>query len=515
MTNPSVPPSPAIGKVGSKRFTTTAESPIRPPASAGSRLKGSVMGGVKRLFRAAMQPALPRAGAPLRQARRCLDDGYERFLKTMLEPDHVYGPRAIAALAGLLQAEQAYGAAGGRLATLHPNADAVAYRPPLEAFSFTDLLALRQRLPQAAVRDPHGDAIVAYARDAIEQEIAIRERPFRAVIALLLHSTPSRTELDPALRALATAVSRRERHGEHPARFLGGLIGRLANEELAAIAAALAGPSVRTWPALPPHSGGHTSVAISAPDGGAQACARALKDAVDACMRSRLVVRARLAFKDGLETARPPALVVQAVLKELLQGATAMQGQSVSGSAALSGQVAVLFAKALAGDGSVDVRPYTGVLDPAQLDAFEAHLPALTSARRRQVQQAIDSVRRSRARGVPMPRPQAGPGFPAMEGISMQAARILARLLARRRTESVPQSPPPDPALASHYTARFGMQTLKRMSLNITPHANGDFDVSVTTQLDPGFADQPVSLTYTARIAPDTRTLKGAFRHQR
>jgi hypothetical protein len=515
MTNPSAPPSPAIGKVGSKRFTTTAESAIRPPASAGARLKGSVMGGVKRLFRAAMQPALPRAGAPLRQARHALDDGYERFLNTMLEPDHVYGPRAIAALAGVLQAEHAYSAAGGRLVTLHPNADAAAYRPPLEAFSFTDLLALRQRLPQVVARDPHGGATVAYARSAIEHEISIRERPFRAVIALLLRNTPSRTELDPALRALAIAVSRRERHGEHPARFLGGLTGRLANEELAAIAAALAAPAVRTWRALPAHSGSHTSVAISAPDGGAQGCARALKDAVDACMRSRLVVRARLAFKHGLETAQAPALVVQTVLKELLHGAAAMQGYATPGSAALSGQVAGLFAKALAGDASVDVRPYAGVLDPDQLDAFEAHLPALTSARRRQVQQAIDSVRRNRAHGVPVPKPQANTGHPAMEGISMQAARILARLLARRHGGPAPQPPHPDPGLASSCTGRFGMQTLKRMSLNITPHANGDFDVSVTTQLDRGTADQPVSLTYTARIAPDTRTLRGAFRHQR
>jgi hypothetical protein len=476
---------------------------------------GGVMGGVKRLFRAAMQPALPRAGAPLRQARRALDDGYERFLKTMLEADHVYSPRAVAALAGVLQAEHAYSAAGGHLATLHPNADAAAYRPPLETFSFTDLLALRQRLPKTVVRDPHGDAAVAYARSAIEQELSVRERPFRAVVALLLRSSPSRIELDPALRVLAIAVSRRERHGEHPARFLGGLTGRLANEELAAIAAALAAPAVRTWQALPTHSGGHASVAISAPDGGAQACARALKDAVDTCMRSRLVVRARLAFKHGLETAQAPALVVQAVLKDLLHGAAAMQGYATPGSAALSGQVAGLFAKALAGDGGVDVRPYAGVLDAAQLDAFEAHLPALTSARRRQVQQAIDSVRRDRAHGLPVATPQASPGHPAMESISMQAVRILARLLARRHAGPAPQPAHPEPALASHYTGRSGMQTVKRMSLNITPHDNGDFDVSVTTQLDRGTADQPVSLTYTARIAPDTRTLRGVFRHQR
>jgi hypothetical protein len=518
MTNPSVPPPSAIGKVGGKRFTTTAEPPVRLSASAGARLKGSVMGGVKRLFRAAMQPGSPRAGSPLRQARRELDEGYERFLKTMLEPDNVYGPRAIAALAGLLQAERAYSAAGRRQAALLTDADAAAYQPPLDAFTFTELLSLRQRLPQVAVPDPHCAAVLAFARRAIEQELSHRERPFRAVLVLLLDSTPSRCELDPALRALAVAVSRRERYGEHPARFLGGLAGRLANEEIAAIAAALAAPSIRTWQALPAHSGGHTSIAISAPDGGAQACARLLKEAVDTCMRSRLVVRARLAFKHGLENARPPALVVQAVLKDLLHGAAAIQGQAVPHDAALSGQAAALFAKALAGDGSVDVRPYTGVLEPAQLEAFEEHLPALTSARRRQVQQAIDSARRSRAHGASMPQAQATAGCLAMESISMQAARIIARLLARRRGEQGPHGPHgphPEPALASRCTGRFGMQTLKRMSLNITPQANGDFDVSVITQLQPGAGDKPVSLTYTARIAADARTLKGAFRHQR
>jgi hypothetical protein len=507
-------PTP-VGKLGKKWFFTPPEPARRPLASAAARIRGSVLVGVKRLFRVGSYAALPRAGVPLRQAQRELDSAYERFLETMLLPDSCHGARIAAALDTVAQAQATYAEAGGRVATGGALDTRLAmYRPPFTALSFTDLLSLRQRLPGVRLRQPHGKAIVTHSHHAIETEIAIRERPFKAVLHLLLAGTSMADDLTAALRSLAVAIHHRERHGESPACFLDGLVGRLPNDELAAMAAALATASGDAGRPAPEPRSRKPSVAISAPDGGAQACARVLKDAVDACMRAHLLARARLAFKRGVQDGRDAARVVASVLDGLSAGLAALNGHRALAAGHYEGLRMALFAKALVDDDGGNLGIYLRALDGATLQAVEQYLPALPMARRRRVNLEIDSVKRARAAAAAetVRADRAATRYSTVEQASMRAATLLTRLVDRARSELRKDPPDGSQATVPRGARPHAESELTHMSFDVSAQPDGNYDVSVTARLAREADGRPISLTYNSRVASDLRILKGAFR---
>jgi hypothetical protein len=443
-----------------------------------------------------------------------MDNAYERFLKTMLLPDNRYGDRVSATLGSVIQAEAAYAAAGGRIESRHPaEAWTSVPRLPLTAFSFTDLLSLRQSLPALQLNSPHGMTIVTSSHRAVDAEISAREQPFRMVLERLLAGTPMAADLMAALRSLAAAISARQRHGESPARFLDGLVGRLANDELAAMAAALAMTAGRSGQAVHDPRGRNASVPISAPDGGAQACARVLKNAVEARMRAHLVARACLAFKRGAEERRDAGQTVGSVLDGLSTGLAVMNGVALA-SGQRDGQQMTLFAQALVDSDSAHLAGYVRALDDTMLREFEQHLPILPAARRRRVHLEIDNAKRGRTAAVVHANRNATAAarYSTVEHASMRAATILARLIDRARADLRNQVAPGEQDAVPHGQRPSAPGELTRMSFDVSAQPDGNYDVSVTARLAREADERPVSLTYNSRIASDLRILKGAFR---
>jgi hypothetical protein len=442
-----------------------------------------------------------------------MDNAYERFLKTMLAPDNRYGDRVSATLGSVIQAEAAYAAAGGRIETRHPtDARTSVPRLSLTAFSFTDLLSLRQSLPALRLNSPHGMTIITSSHRAVDAEISAREQPFRMVLERLLAGTPLAADLMVALRSLAAAISARQRHGESPARFLDGLVGRLANDELAAMAAALVMTAGQSGQAVHNPSGRNASVPISAPDGGAQACARVLKNAVEVRMRAHLVARACLEFKRGAEERQDGSQTVASVLDGLSAGLAVMNGVALA-SGQRNAQQMTLFAQALVDSDSAHLARYVRALDDTMLREFEQHLPTLPAARRRRVHLEIDNAKRDRAADVVhVNRHATTARYSTVEHASMRAATILARLIDRARADLRNQAAPGEQNAVPHGQRPLAPGELTRMSFDVSAHPDGNYDVSVTARLAREADERPVSLTYNSRIAADLRILKGAFR---
>uniref|UniRef100_UPI0039EE5EAC hypothetical protein n=1 Tax=Bordetella sputigena TaxID=1416810 RepID=UPI0039EE5EAC len=524
-------PAP-IGKVGDKRFTAQPESGHRTAALTGAKAK-SVLGGVRRLLRTAMHGSLPRAGNPLRHARLNLDAAYECLLKTLLSGAEPHGPRMAFALAETLATEAAYVAAGGRLAMPNsaypmpgPHADQASapYTPPLAPYAFTELLLLREYLPRVAMSGPDriapgpcGRLTIERSCGAVDREISAREQPFAAVLRVLAQDGISPEDLETPLRNLATAVSMRERRGESPIRFLSDLADSRGNAELENAAAALASAPLRVAFDTASIPGTQGRLTLSAYDGGVKTCARVLKNALDQCMRARLIIRARLMLKLGADENRAASDTLRGVSDMLSQGVAAMNGDAPWTRSQRDAQVTTLLAKALVGADGLDVQRYVAGMSDTTLRVFERHLPFLPAPRRKAVLQIIEHERRQRGDGDPANRAgerSAGHLFSRTMGrVGMQATPILARLFARvqldlRRqaaTDSVaPDRDPPPSADA-----------LTRMSFDVTARTNGDYEVSVTANLTPHRGDDPVSLIYKSRIAPDFKPLHGSFRQTR
>ncbi|WP_427184360.1 hypothetical protein ACL598_25925 [Bordetella bronchialis] len=565
-------PAP-IGKVGDKRFTAQPESAHRIAALAAPPGKGGMLGGVRRLLRAAMHGSMPRAGSPLRQARLGLDAAYESLLRTLLGGAEPHGPRMAFALAETLATEAAYVAAGGRVAapgtgharpghvgpghvgpghvgpghggpghsrTAPSDASAYAsgltgtghttghgeastpYSPPLAAYAFTELLLLREYLPRISMAGPDRIAPGPCARltvertcGAVEHEIAAREHAFATVLRVLGQDAVTPEDLEGPLRHLAAVVSNRERRGESPIRFLSDLADGRGNDELENAAAALASNPLRAAFDTGSIPGTHGRLTISAYDGGVKTCARVLKNALDQCMRSRLIIRARLILKQDCENDRGASETLRVVFDMLAQGVGAMNGDAPLTRSQRDAQVTALLAKALVGTDGLDVQRYVAGMSDATLRVFERHLPFLPAPRRKAVLHIIEHERRQRADGDPASRPgerSAGQLFSRTMGrVGMQATPILARLFARvqldlrRHAAGERSGPEREPA----------PDALTRMSFDVTARTNGDYEVSVTANLAPQRGDNAVSLIYKSRIAPDFRPLHGSFRQTR
>ncbi|WP_145925373.1 hypothetical protein [Bordetella sp. H567] len=526
-------PAP-IGKVGEKRFTAQPESGHRTAALAGTRGKG-VLGGVRRLLRAAMHRSLPRAGSPLRQARVNLDAAYQCLLKTLLGGAEPHCPRMAFALAETLANEAAYVAAGGRVAppgagaghdTQGASSDhtAAPYLPPLALYTFTELLLLREYLPRVAMTGPDKVSpgpctrqIIERSCRAVDREIAVREQPFGAVLRTLAQEGIAPEYLDGPLRDLAAVVSSRERRGESPIRFLGDLADSRNNDELENAAAVLASTPLRAAFDTASIPATHGRLTISAYDGGVKTCARVLKNALDQCMRSRLIVRSRLLLKQGAADGSPASQTLRAVFDILARGVAAMNGDTPLTRTQRDALVAALLAKALVGADGLDVQRYVAGMSDATLRVFERHLPFLPAPRRKAVLQIIEQERRRRGDGEAASRPagkQPGHLFSRTMGrVGMQATPILARLFARvqldLRRQAATDNGGPDPEAVPAGDA------LTRMSFDVTARTNGDYEVSVTANLAPHRGDEAVSLIYKGRIAPDFRPLHGSFRQTR
>jgi len=531
-------PAP-IGKVGDKRFTAQPEGGQRLAALTGAHAKGGVLRGVRRLLRAAMQGSLPRAGSPLRQARLSLDAAYECLLKTLLSGAEPHGPRMAFALAETLANEAAYIAAGGQMAGPHANnanqasqagtgmntaGVAAPYSLPLAAYAFTELLLLREYLPRVSMYGPDkvapgpcGRLVIERSCSAVDREIATRERSFSAVLCILAQGTAGPEDLHDPLRALAAMVSGRERRGESPIRFLSDLADSRNNDELENAAAALASKPLRAAFDTASLPGTHARLTISTYDGGVKTCARVLKNALDQCMRSRLIVRARLLLKQGADEDRAASQVLRTVSDVLAHGVAAMNGDAPLTHGQRDAQITTLLAKALVGADGMDVQRYIAGMSDATLRVFERHLPFLPAPRRKAVLQIIEHERRRRGDGDPSARTgekPAGRLFSRTMGrVGMQATPILARLFARvqldlrRQAASDRPGPDRDPAPSA--------DALTRMSFDVTARTNGDYEVSVTANLAPQRGDEAVSLIYKSRIAPDFRPLHGSFRQTR
>lgn len=524
-------PAP-IGRVGEKRFTAQPESGHRTAALIGTQAK-SVLGGVRRLLRAAMHRSLPRAGSPLRQARANLDNAYQCLLKTLLGGAEPHCPRMAFALAETLANEAAYVAAGGRVAIASAGHGApgnnldhagAPYLPPLAVYAFTELLLLREYLPRVAMAGPDKVSpgpctrqIIERSCKAVDREISAREQPFAAVLRTLAQDAVAPEDLDAPLRELASVVSSRERRGESPLRFLSDLAESRNNDELENAAAALASAPLRGAFDTASIPATHGRLTISAYDGGIKTCARVLKNALDQCMRSRLIIRTRLLLKQGAAEGNPASHTLRTVFDILARGVAAMNGDTPLTRTQRDALVAALLAKALVGADGLDVQRYVSGMSDATLRVFERHLPFLPAPRRKAVLQIIEQERGRRGDGEAPQRTsarQTGHLFSRTMGrVGMQATPILARLFARvqldlRRQAATDNagpdreaSPPPD--------------ALTRMSFDVTARTNGDYEVSVTANLAPQRGHDAVSLIYKGRIAPDFRPLHGSFRQTR
>ncbi|WP_157793149.1 hypothetical protein [Bordetella genomosp. 8] len=544
-------PAP-IGKVGDKRFTAQPESGHRTAALAGTQAK-SVLGGVRRLLRTAMHGSLPRAGNPLRHARLNLDAAYECLLKTLLGGAEPHGPRMAFALAETLATEAAYVAAGGRLALPHstypkpvpttgprsgsrsgssfvsasgPHTDQpnMPYAPPLAPYAFTELLLLREYLPRVAMSGPDriapgpcGRLTIERSYSAVDREISLREQPFVAVLQVLAQEGISPEDLQGPLRTLAMAVSMRERRGESPIRFLSDLADSRNNAELENAAAALASAPLRVPFDTASIPGTQGRLTLSAYDGGVKTCARVLKNALDQCMRSRLIIRARLILKQGAEESRATSDTLRSVFDMLSQGVASMNGDAPWTRSQRDAQVTTLLAKALVGADGLDVQRYVAGMSDGTLRVFERHLPFLPAPRRKAVLQIIEHERRRRGDGDPGARTgerSSGHLFSRTMGrVGMQATPILARLFARVQLDLRRQAAT-DNAAADREPAPSS-DALTRMSFDVTARNNGDYEVSVTANLTPHRGDDPVSVIYKSRIAPDFKPLHGSFRQTR
>ncbi|WP_143277507.1 hypothetical protein [Bordetella genomosp. 9] len=560
-------PAP-IGKVGDKRFTAQPESGHRTAALAGAQAK-SVLGGVRRLLRTAMHGSLPRAGNPLRHARLNLDAAYECLLKTLLGGAEPHGPRMAFALAETLATEAAYVAAGGRLAMpncAYPKATAASrtlsnsgveygsgsgwgpgyesetgsasvaapgrhadppnmpYAPPLAPYAFTELLLLREYLPRVAMSGPDriapgpcGRLTIERSCGAVDREISLREQPFTAVLQVLAQEGISPEDLEGPLRTLAMAVSMRERRGESPIRFLSDLADSRNNAELENAAAALASAPLRVSFDTASIPGTQGRLTLSAYDGGVKTCARVLKNALDQCMRSRLIIRARLILRQGAEKNRATSDTLRSVFDMLSQGVASMNGDAPWTRSQRDAQVTTLLAKALVGADGLDVQRYVAGMSDATLRVFERHLPFLPAPRRKAVLQIIEHERRRRGDGDAGARSgerSSGRLFSRTMGrVGMQATPILARLFARVQLDLRRQAATDNPA-ADREPAPSS-DALTRMSFDVTARNNGDYEVSVTANLTPHRGDDPVSVIYKSRIAPDFKPLHGSFRQTR
>jgi hypothetical protein len=517
------------GKVGDKKFTAQPDPGHRTATSLAHHRQG-MLSGVKRLLRAAIQGPLPRAGNPLQQALRQMDTTYERLLRTLLDGDAPAATRFNFALAEIADAETAYAAAAGRsgmsgiVRAQPPRGDrpGLSYVPPLAPFTLTDLLLLRERLPRLLRIAPDtgragvaADSIAERCLAAVENEIAGRERPFVAVLRILGHDAPTPDDLEGPLCVLARAVSDRERRGEHAARFLADLAGRRNNDELENAAATLASAPLCAVYGTVPFLRSPGRVAISARDGGARACARLLKEALDSCIRSRLVVRARLALRQPQRDRAAAAHTIGMVLGLLERGVTAMNGGMASGHGHRDTAVMSLFAKALAEDESLNLAGYLSGMDEAVLQGFERHLAFLPAARRKAVLLAIDKERRARRDGARATRSADGRAGHSvsrtMERVGMQATPILARVIARIRSDLRDRGD--HGADRDAHAASPASEAVTRMAFEITTTANGDYEVSVTAGLVSPTGDEPVSLVYRSRISSDLRPLRSSFRH--
>ncbi|WP_157664910.1 hypothetical protein [Bordetella genomosp. 9] len=513
-------PSVPMGELAGKPFTAAQEraqrSALRPPSWRPQRM----LNGVRQLLRAAMHGSQPRADRALRLARDNLDRACEQLFRALLNHETPWrgasggSVRVAHALSETIAFERAYAAAGGRIAANHPDLHDV-YLPCLERFTFTELLLLRDRLGASVAPAwrphpaQHGDLLLAHYHRAVKDEIAARQRPFAGVMRVLQRDMPQRAELDAALRRLATALSHRERRGEPPMRLLNDLAGSQGNEALMQALRALASPSLRLRcaPAQRP-----VRVAISAPDGGAGDCARLVKDTLEDCLRSRLVARAQVAFKQGEATRQPPAKVLDGVLRILTEGVTAMRGAGTPMATYDYGIAMALLARALT-EGDIDPMRYLAALDAGSLQTFADHLPALPAARRRELLAAIAQARKTVApegasRAV---RPSISR---TIERVGLQAAPILARVVARLQAELGSQAAQADIPGALHVAAP-SRDALTRMSIDVTPRNDGDVEVSVSANLISSAKRGPLSVTYVSRIGPDLRPLRGALRHVR
>lgn len=522
----------AIGTVGDKRFTAQPEPGHRTAALTGTQAK-SVLGGVRRLLRAAMHRSLPRAGSPLRQARVNLDSAYQCLLKTLLGGAEPHGPRMAFALAETLATEAAYVAAGGRVATAdsghagpgrYTEQASVPYSPPLAVYAFTELLLLREYLPRVAMAGPDkispgpcSRRIIDRCCDAVDREIAAREQPFNVVLRTLAREGISPEDVDGPLRDLAAVVSSRERRGESPIRFLSDLAESRNNDELENAAASLASTPLRTVFDTASIPATHGRLTISAYDGGVRTCARILKNALDQCMRSRLILRARLLLKQGSAEAGAASQTLRTICDMLAQGVSTMNGDTPLTRTQRDALVAALLAKALVGTDGLDVHRYVAGMSDATLRIFERHLPFLPAPRRKAVLQIIEQERRRRGDGEAGTRvahkPAAQLFSRTMGRVGMQATPILARLFARVQLDLRRQAATGDPDAGRD--APPSPEALTRMSFDVTARTNGDYEVSVTANLAPHRGDDAVSLIYKSRIAPDFRPLHGSFRQTR
>jgi hypothetical protein len=180
------------------------------------------------------------------------------------------------------------------------------------------------------------------------------------------------------------------------------------------------------------------------------------------------------------------------------------------------GQVTALLAKALVGADGLDLQRYATGMSDTTLQLFERHLPFLPAPRRKAVLQILEHERRQRGNGDAAARTDirpTGPLFSRTVGrVGMQATPILARLFARVQLDLRRQAA--TDAGTDRNAAPSG-DALTRMSFDVTARTNGDYEVSVTANLAPQRGDEPVSLIYKSRIAPDFRPLHGSFRQTR
>jgi hypothetical protein len=522
---PSQPSHP--GKVGDKRFTAQSEPGHRSSASIATRPKGGVLRGVKQLLRAAIH-APPRAGGPLRQARRELDAAHERLLKTMLNGEAPCTSRTAFnfALDQVVEAEAAFVLAGGRIAALHADDAAMLYMPSLDAFTFTELLLLRERLPRLmgvapgmASYDPREQVIVSQVLHAVDKEIGARDRPFKAVLRVLSQAEPDLDELDSALYTLACTISARERRGENPTRFLGDLAASRGNHDLENAAAALASAPIRA--AYATASGYHPRepLAISAHDGGAGACARILKHVLDDCILSRLIVRARRDLRQGTLDGRTFEETAAAVLDMLAHGVTAMNGGIAPVRSQRDSLVIALLTNALAGYDGPDLQGYMETLNDSALREVERHMSSLPAARRRTLQHAIDAARRNHATEsgkAGLPEGSARNLFSqAMENVGMRASPILARVFARMQAGLDNQARLAPSPMHSHLRAMRPPAALMRMSFDVTARTDGTYEVSMTARLGTDAGNDTASMTCKSLVGIDLRPLRGEFRQAR
>jgi hypothetical protein len=243
-----------------------------------------------------------------------------------------------------------------------------------------------------------------------------------------------------------------------------------------------------------------------------------MKEALDSCIRSRLVIRARLALRQPQPDRAAAAHIVGMVLGLLERGVSAMNGGMAPRHGPCDASVMSLFAKALAGDESLDLPRYLAGMDEAVLQGFERHLAALPAARRKAVLPAINNERRTRGNGAPAPRAAHGADGRSghsvsrtMERVGMQATPILARIIARIRSDL--RDHDGRSAGRGAHAAPSPAEAVTRMAFEITTAPNGDYEVSVTAGLVSPTGDEPVSLIYRSRITSDLRPLRSSFRH--